>query len=361
MAMDTLFGADRTLAFASLFPSTRYQGSKRKLARHIVSATSELEFDTVLDAFGGTGAVAYAMKLEGKAVTYNDHLEFNRQIGLALIQNDATRLTDREIQAFANADGRPRAGTRGFIERTFDNIYFTQSENRWLDDAVAAIAAVHDRYKKALCFFALFQAAIAKRPYNLFHRANLYMRTAEVRRSFGNKASWDRTFADHVRTFAAQANRAVFAGKQPCHALCMDAVDVPGAFDLVYIDTPYITAKGVGVDYRDFYHFLEGLVDYARWPDRVDLTSKHRRLTPRPNPWCDPKACHAMFTRLFERFETSHLVVSYRSDGIPSVAELAAMLRRVKGKVRILSGPQYQYALSKKKDTREVLLIATDA
>ncbi|MFQ5462935.1 MAG: DNA adenine methylase [Phycisphaerae bacterium] len=359
MAMDTLFGTDRTIAFDSLFPSTRYQGSKRKLARHIVAATSELEFDTVLDAFGGTGAVAYAMKLEGKTVTYNDHLAFNRQIGLALIENDATRLTDREIQAFANA--RQDAAAGGFIERTFDNIYFTQSENRWLDGAVSTIANMHDRYKKALCFFALFQAAIAKRPYNLFHRANLYMRTAEVRRSFGNKASWDRSFADHVRAFAVQANRAVFAGTQPCQALCTDALAVPGAFDLVYIDTPYISAKGIGVDYRDFYHFLEGLVDYARWPDRVDLTSKHRRLTPRPNPWCDPNKCHAMFTRLFERFETSHLVVSYRSDGIPSVAELAALLKRFKGKVRIPSGPQYQYALSKKKDTREVLLIATDA
>jgi len=30
--------------------------------------------------------------------------------------------------------------------------------------------------------------------------------------------------------------------------------------DLVYIDTPYISAKGIGVNYFDFYHFLEGIV-----------------------------------------------------------------------------------------------------
>ncbi len=359
--MNTLFGTDGALAFDSAFPPTRYQGSKRKLACYILGATSDLEFDSVLDAFGGTGAVAYAMKLEGKAVTYNDCLKFNHQIGLALIQNDTTRLGDGDLRELLELDNHDGDGADGFIERTFDNIYFTRNENRWLDRAVSVIGGEPDRYKKALCYFALFQAAIAKRPYNLFHRANLYMRTAEVQRSFGNKTSWDRSFSDHVRAFAEQANRAVFAGRQRCAALCSDALDVSGAFDLVYIDTPYISAKGVGVDYRDFYHFLEGLIDYAQWPERVDLASKHRRLTPRPNPWCDPKTCHGLFTRLFERFEKSHLVVSYRSDGIPSVGELATMLKRIKGKVRILSGPQYQYALSKKKDTREVLLVATGA
>ena len=36
----------------------------------------------------------------------------------------------------------------------------------------------------------------------------------------------------------------------------LDALDVPGDYDLVYVDTPYIPKSGVGVDYQDFYHFL---------------------------------------------------------------------------------------------------------
>ena len=67
------------------FPTTRYQGSKRKLADSILCALRDLEFTTVLDAFGGTGAVAHAFKRAGKVVTYNDLLAFNHQIGLALI------------------------------------------------------------------------------------------------------------------------------------------------------------------------------------------------------------------------------------------------------------------------------------
>ncbi len=41
------------------FPGTRYQGSKRKLAGAILDQLRSLRFTTVLDAFGGTAAVAY--------------------------------------------------------------------------------------------------------------------------------------------------------------------------------------------------------------------------------------------------------------------------------------------------------------
>jgi len=29
-----------------------------------------------------------------------------------------------------------------------------------------------------------------------------------------------------------------------------------------FLDTPYVNEKGIGVDYADFYHFLDGLVNY---------------------------------------------------------------------------------------------------
>jgi len=34
-------------------------------------------------------------------------------------------------------------------------------------------------------------------------------------------------------------------------------------YDLIYLDPPYLNSKGVGVDYSDFYNFLEGLCDYS--------------------------------------------------------------------------------------------------
>ncbi len=379
------------------FPGTRYQGSKRKLATWIVEQVADLEFNTVLDAFGGTGCVAYAFKCAGKQVTYNDVLSFNYQIGLALIENDDVRLTDDDIRTLLTPDaGRDYPE---FIQQTFQGIYFTDEENRWLDRTVEHLSAVSCRFKRALGFFGVFQAAIAKRPYNLFHRKNLYMRTADVERGFGNKTSWDRSFDDHFRRFAAEANRAVFDNGLPCRAMCRDVLDVgkrgrsegptskvqgrptfdfrtsdlrpsdlrPSTFDLptfdlVYIDTPYISSKGVGVDYRGFYHFLEGLVNYERWPEWIDHASRHRRLTPgtaTSNPWTKPDQCGAQFQRLFHRFRDSVLVVSYRSDGIPTIDQLVRWLRDVKRRVRTVEFDARPYVLSTNRKSREVLLIAT--
>ena len=70
------------------FPSTRYQGSKRKIIPWLWDCFRELDFSSVLDVFGGTGSVSYLFKKMGKEVTYNDILLFNHEIGLALIQNN---------------------------------------------------------------------------------------------------------------------------------------------------------------------------------------------------------------------------------------------------------------------------------
>jgi len=340
------------------FPRTRYQGSKRKLADFIIGLLAPLSYESVLDAFGGTGAVAHAFKSIGKSVTYNDVLEFNHQIGVALIENDSTRLNDSTINAMGHR--HPGIEYPDFIERTFGGIYFTEEENRWLDTACANIRLMEERLERAVAWFSVFQAAMAKRPYNLFHRSNLYMREAEVKRGFGNKATWDRSFDEHVRTAAHQANAAIIDSDGRCRALCRDVLEIDPAFDLIYIDPPYLNRRGIGVDYRDFYHFLEGMVRYDNWPAMIDGASKHRRLQRTSNPWNDPARVYDQFVTLFERFHSSHLVVSYRSDGIPTIDELVNALRRVKRYVTVFTADAHPYALSTNRNSREVVLVATD-
>lgn len=340
------------------FPRTRYLGSKRKLASAIVRALRGLKFHTVLDAFGGTGAVAYALKAEGKSVTYNDILAFNHQIGLALIENDDHRLDGETISSIG--ERRPGRRYEPLIAETFRGIYFTDEENEWLDVAVGNIRAIVDRYHRAIAWFALFQAALAKRPYNLFHRRNLYMRTADVRRGFGNKATWDRSFNEHFRAYAQEANRAVIHSKAACRAACADALVLAPEYDLVYIDPPYVSARGVGVDYRDWYHFLEGLMRYDEWVDLIDRDSRHRRLLRRVDPWSNPLTCREAFGAVVSHFRRSSLVVSYRSDGIPTLDELTALLRDTKRHVEAIELSRYQYALSTNRKSCESLLIGTD-
>ena len=336
------------------FPSTRYQGSKAKLANWIWDSLSKLHFDTCLDAFGGTGAVAYRLKQANKQVTYNDHLRFNCWIGRALIENPSIQLTNDDLNWILARHDIPYPT---LIADTFADIYFTDDENRWLDRVITNIHRLGNAYKKSLAFFALAQACIIKRPYNLFHRKNLYIRTAEVERSFGNKTSWERPFEDWFRQFAAEANSAVFDNGKSNDALNRDVFDIEGDFDLVYLDPPYISAKGVGVDYRDFYHFLEGLADYEAWRKQIDMTSKHRRLRRKPNAWTDKRKIYGAFERVFDKYADSILVVSYRSDGIPSKSELITLLKQVKTNVRVERRQNYQYALSKNRQSSEVLLI----
>ena len=84
------------------FPSTRYQGSKRKLISWIYEQIGDIQFDSALDLFGGTGVVSYLMKNMGKCVTYNDYLRFNHYIGLALIQNSFIKLSSEDVEFLLN-------------------------------------------------------------------------------------------------------------------------------------------------------------------------------------------------------------------------------------------------------------------
>ena len=340
---------------APVFPSTRYQGSKLKLVNWIWDNIKELKFDTALDAFGGTGCVSHMLKSKGKQVTYNDILKFNYYIGLALIENDKTRLSDEEVDWLLARHDDIEYPT--FIQDTFQGIYFTDEENRWLDMVVTNIRRLEDKYKQAIAFFALFQACIIKRPFNLFHRKNLYLRLSDVERSFGNKTTWDTPFEVWFRRFVAEANSAIFSNGRANRALNCDAFEIPGQYDLVYIDTPYISADGTPTDYLDYYHFLEGLADYDNWKDRIDYQSKHRKMKKDRSVWTDKHRIHKAFDRLFQKFQDSILVVSYRKRGIPSVDAMLDLLRKYKGNVVDLNGRDYQYVLSKR-DATELLFIA---
>ncbi|MFY2563132.1 DNA adenine methylase [Corallococcus terminator] len=336
------------------FPATRYQGSKLKVLGWLWEQLRPLEFDSVVDLFGGTGSVSYLFKVHGKQVHYNDCLRSNHLIGKALIENPSTRLEHSDM---ASLLVRRKRTYEDFIARTFGGIYYPDEENQLLDVVAQNLVELPDGYQRALAYHAVFQACIAKRPYNLFHRANLYMREATVERSFGNKATWDRSFADHLAKQAAVASDAVFDNGRANLATCGDAVLLEARADLAYLDPPYVSAKGVGVDYLGFYHFLEGLTEYRDWPKRFDDRYKHKPYRRVETPWTQPSRIGSAFEAVFERWKDSILVVSYRSDGVPSIEELKRLLQRHKRKVTVRAR-DYQYALSTNQTSREVLLIA---
>lgn len=336
------------------FPSTRYQGSKLKYVDWIWYCLKDLQFDTVLDAFGGTGSVAYRMKKEGKTVSYNDILAFNAFVGQALIENDSEKLNADDLDFILHK--HQGIDYPNFIEKTFSDTYFTDEENRWLDVTITNINQISNAYKKAIALFALFQACIIKRPFNLFHRKNLYIRTQEVERTFGNKVTWDTPFPVHFQNFVREANEAIFSNSKRNVSLNKNVSELPNHYNLVYIDPPYISEKGVGLDYLDFYHFLEGLVNYKNWHNLIDYKSKHKRLLLPKSDWTNAKEIEASFVRLIHQFSDSILAISYRSDGIPSIACLKQLLLDNGKQVVIHESKEMKYVLSKKQST-EILIV----
>jgi len=343
------------------FPQTRYQGSKLKLLSWFHPIFQKIHFDTVLDAFGGTGAVSYMFKKMGKEITYNDLLKSNWYIGKALIENNNTKLNPLEIESlFYNKNGYNYHTT---IQTHFKGIYYTNDENVLLDTVVQNIYILKDQYEKALCFFALFQACIQKRPFNLFHRKNLYLRLNNVKRSFGNKKTWDTPFLELMLRAIKEGNKAVFDNSRGNKALNHSILDIPipnEGFDLVYLDPPYISSKGVGVNYRDYYHFLEGICNYDRWENLIDFNSKHKRLKSIENEWNDPKHILKAFEKTISKFQDSKLVLSYLDPGIPSIKALRNIMLSYKKKTSI-HVKDYKYALtSKEKQVKEILLISKE-
>jgi len=65
-----------------------------------------LEFDTALDPFCGSGAVAYLLKCLGKSVEASDALEFNATAARALVANDDAALGGATDELIAGLPGR---------------------------------------------------------------------------------------------------------------------------------------------------------------------------------------------------------------------------------------------------------------
>lgn len=348
-------------------PSTRYQGSKRKILPWIWQHLQPISFSSVLDVFGGSASVSYLLKKVGKEVTYNDNLKFNHQIGRALIENDDVTLSELDVQSALEPEPAP---TRYFVRDTFKGMYFTDEENEWIDRLVARIVATTGEgrepdFKKAILYYALFQSCLIKRPYNLFHRRNLYFRFADVKRTFSNKRTWDTPFEKHFTAFCHRANKAVFKGLRKSRAICFDATEIPETnFDLVYIDPPYLSKHKYhdSTNYLRCYHFLEGLVQYDDWADLIDRKSINLRFKDTgSNPWIDFNKQAATFDCLLEKFSKSIIAVSYKKFGVPSIDTLIKMFKRHGRRVRSHSR-HYIYALNHQngeaKLNREVLLIS---
>lgn len=348
------------------FPSTRYRGSKRKLLHWIYDALKDIEFNTVLDGFGGTGSVSYLFKAMGKEVTFNDYLKFNSIIGKSIIENSFYKLDDKDQNAILNATDYSNT----LISKYFKDIYFLDDENQWIDNIAGSIRSLvfeaqeGEDFKKCIAFNALFQACLIKRPFNLFHRKNLSLRTNDVERSFGNKVTWEREFEYYFKHFSSEINLSIFNSKSVCRVENKDIFEIENCnFDLVYLDPPYVVnnSRKVSSDYLRSYHFLEGISNYEEWFNNIDFSTRILNLNDSflPNHF-KVSAIEETFEALIFKFKSSKIVVSYKFGGVPSIDFIIKLLEKHKKRV-ITRSIHYKYALNRQNGNaslnREYLII----
>lgn len=338
-------------------PVTRYYGSKRKLVEKIWNVFDELglEFDSVLDIFGGSAIFSYYAKKKDKTVTYNDIFKFNYLIGKALIEIKRCTLTPED---FVNLT-IPKAGInyRRIVESNYDNIYFTEEENKIIDIVVQNIQFL-DIDDRPFAYYVLFQACLIKRPFNLFHRKNLSLRLNHTKSNFGNKKTWERSFAELFLKFSQELLTFVFDNGKNNLSVNYSALNCPINTDLIYIDPPYFSVNGSHVSYHSRYHFLEGLANYDQIEHFISNQRANKEILINNNSEFEVKSSFLIdLSKLIQRYQNSIIAISYCSPGYPEIEDIANIIRAYKQNCHVESLGDYSYALNRSNSGKREFLI----
>jgi DNA adenine methylase len=307
-------------------------GSKRGILPSIWDAVKYLPFNTILDAFSGSGCVSYMFKSQGKAVIANDFLKYSYHIVNALVANSSEVLSENDIAMLLE----PNANRQNFIQETFQGLYFSDEDNLFLDNAVANIQQLASPPKSSLAITALNRACIKRRPRGVFTYTG--DRYDDGRRDL--RLSLQEQFIEAIKLL----NAAVFDNEQQNRAFNQDVFSLDVVPDLVYLDPPYYTPLSDN-DYLRRYHFVEGLSCY--WQDVEILHhTKTKKLRKYYTPFDSRTEVYDAFKRLLQKFSNSIIVVSYSSNSLPNREELTDMLEAIKGKGKVkvdIIGHKYSF------------------
>jgi DNA adenine methylase/adenine-specific DNA-methyltransferase len=307
------------------YPQLRFMGNKYRLLPWIAAELSRLSFDTALDAFSGSGCVAYLLKCLGKKVAANDFLLFSYYLARAAVQNSSERIDAETLDALL----RNNRKNGGFIHRTFKGIFFQPRDLRFLDSVWGNMEFTRNENQKALVISSLVRSSMKRQPRGVFTVAGDPERYKDGRRDL--RLSLRQHFLESVAVF----NDLPFTNGKRHRARFGDVFDIAGRYDLVYMDPPYVPRSDDNC-YVKRYHFLEGLASCWRAAGTEILQqTKVRKIPKRFTPFSYRRTAVDAFSDLFEKFRQSILVLSYSSNGYPDLEILVKLMRSCKRRVRV--------------------------
>ena len=322
----------------SLYPSTRFMGSKSKLLQEIWSAAAPFKAETVLDLFSGSGVVGYMFKAQGKTVICNDYMTMAATFSKAMVENNVVTLPLEEAQALLIKNKE----SDHFVATTFKDLYFTDEENDLIDILRTNIASIKDQYKHAIAMTALIRACLKKRPRGIF--------TYTGQRYNDGRKDLQKTFEQQFIEAVDAVNRAVFDNKRKNLSKNSDALELKAdKVDLVYIDPPYYSPLSDN-EYVRRYHFVEGLA--RDWKGVViQEHTQTKKFKSYPTPFSTRTGAASAFDHLFKKYAKSVLIVSYSSNSQPSKEEMVSLMAKYKSHVEVIP-IDYKYSFGNQKDAK---------
>lgn len=311
------------------FPRFRYMGSKFRLLDWLHETLSNLDFETSVDAFCGSGVVSYLLKSMGKQVHSNDSLSFPSTLSAATIANNSVRLKQDDVEFLIS--NRAKKDSEKFIQQTFAGIFYSIEDLKFLDNVWVGIRSLDSPSKRAIAIAALLRSAIKRQPRGLFTVAGDPEHYKDGRRDL--KLSLKEHFLEQVGVY----NDAVFSNQRRNLASCGDVFEVNPETDLVYMDPPYVPRADDNC-YVKRYHFLEGLSCYWEGKEIMD-SSKVKKIAKPFTPFSYRRTAIEAFDRLFAHFSNSIQVLSYSSNAFPDLEELTKLMGRYKKSVEVYKKP----------------------
>ncbi len=310
------------------YPELRYMGSKRRLLPWIHGVLQTLPFETAADPFVGSGCVSYLLKAMGKRVYASDFLNFPAVLASATVANNNYRLDGPAVKKLLSH----RCNGPHFIEQTFDGIFYTPEDLRFLDRVSANLEDLEHAAQRDLARAALIRSCLKKQPRGVFTVSGDLSRYDDGRRDL--RLTIEEHFIEQVEAF----NRVIFDNGRRHTVKRADVFSLkPRGVDLVYLDPPYVPRSDDNC-YMKRYHFLEGLSCY--WEgQRIMEETRVKKIEKPYTPFSYRKSAVEAFDKLFQIYRESIIVLSYSSNGFPDREELESLLRRYKESVTAFEKP----------------------
>lgn len=341
--------------FSYQFPEPQYLGAKLS---HLpwISQFIPSNVSVVLDAFSGSQSVSYFFKQKGFKTITNDFLNFNNQIGKALIENQSETLLPSDLDIlFRNA---PNKSEFTLMEEVFTGVFFQKEDAEFIDNFRANIQFLNNTYKQSLALAVMNRSLTRKVTMGHFGHTKALSYASDPARVKRNR-SLIRPVKDLFLDILPKYNSAVFdngCDNRSYNENIIDLLPKLNDIDLVYFDPPYCDSHA---DYQGFYHLLETYTEY--WKDK-NFVNGIKRYEPQRHSGFDKKSeIVSSFKKLFELSDSiPNWIVSYNNRSFPDIQTMVSLIspyRKVRVEQKVYSNSRG--GKGSVAGSSEVLLICT--